>query len=326
MDESFRLFPTAASEHATRVDMLYGFLLLVSGFFTVLIAVLILWFSIKYRRSNTRVDRTDAGGSHVLLEVAWTVIPGVIAGFIFAWGATLYVEGSQAPPDAIDVQVVGKQWMWKLQHSNGRREINSLHVPLGRPVRLNMISEDVIHSFYAPAFRIKQDVLPGRYSNCWFTPTLTGDYHLFCAEYCGTNHSRMTGVVHVLEPAEYEAWLAGNMTRETPAQSGARLFDDLRCNSCHLAGGAVGRCPPLEDVFGRQVKLRDGTMVEADDDYLRESILRPQAKIVAGFEPIMPAFDSQLNEEQIMQLLAYLKSLPRSRPEGPTVPSPPRTP
>ncbi len=326
MDEGFRLFPAAASEHATQVDLLYAFLLLVSSFFTVLIAVLILWFSIKYRRGNKHVDRTDTGGRHTLIEVTWTLIPAVISSLIFVWGATLYVAGSQPPADAIEVQVVGKQWMWKLQHSSGRREINTLHVPVGRAVKLNMISEDVIHSFFVPAFRIKQDVLPGRYTTCWFEANTSGTFHLFCAEYCGTNHSRMIGVVSVLEPAEYEAWLAGNESQETPVQSGARLFDELRCNSCHLPGGASGRGPPLEDVYGRQVKLTDGQAVKADEDYLRESILRPQAKIVAGFGPIMPAFDSQLNEEQIMQLVAYLKSLPRTRPEGTTLPPGPQTP
>jgi cytochrome c oxidase subunit 2 len=309
MDDSFRLFPAAASEHASQVDALYLFLLLVSVIFTGLIAAAILWFSLKYRRGNKQADRRDVGGTHYLLEAVWTLVPGAIALGIFYWGATLYVAAANSPANALEIQVVGKQWMWKIQHPSGRREINELHVPVGRPVRLNMISEDVIHSMYLPVFRIKRDVLPGSYSSCWFEPTTTGQFHLFCAEYCGTNHSRMTGVITVLEPAEYEAWLAGRQTNETPVQAGFRLFAEFRCNSCHLPGGAQGRCPPLEELYGHEVKLRDGSTVTANDDYLRESILRPQAKIVAGFEPLMPAYESQLNEEQIMQLLAYLRSL-----------------
>jgi cytochrome c oxidase subunit 2 len=209
----------------------------------------------------------------------------------------------------VEVQVVAKQWMWKFQHPDGHREINTLHVPLGQPVQLSLISEDVIHSFYVPAFRIKRDVLPGRYSSCWFEATRTGEFHLFCAEYCGTDHSRMTGRVVVVEPADYQTWLAGGQANELPVVAGKRLFEELRCVTCHMEGEATSRCPPLENLYGNQVKLATGNSVKADDDYLRESILRPGAKLVVDYQPLMPSFDGQVNEEQLIQLITYIKSL-----------------
>jgi cytochrome c oxidase subunit 2 len=207
----------------------------------------------------------------------------------------------------MEVRVVGKQWMWKFQHASGRREINTLHVPLGQPVKLTMISEDVIHSMYVPAFRMKRDVLPGSYATCWFEATKTGEFHLFCAEYCGTNHSRMTGKVVVMEPAAFEAWLGGG-ANEAPQVAGKRLFEELRCATCHQPASGEGRCPSLAGLIGREVKLTSGATITADDNYLRESILRPAAKVVAGFQPIMPSFEGQVDEEQLIQLIAYIKS------------------
>jgi len=230
---------------------------------------------------------------------------------IFGWGAWLYFSEYRPPAGALEVRVVAKQWMWKLQHPGGKREINELHVPVGQPVQLAMISEDVIHSFYVPAFRIKRDVLPGSYSECWFQATRTGEFHLFCAEYCGTNHSRMTGRVVVMEPAEYETWLSGGTSNEPPALAGKRLFEELRCVTCHMPGQGTMRGPPLDNVFGHDVKLKGGETVTADENYLRESILRPRAKIVEGFQPIMPSFDGQVDEEQLLHLIAYIKSLSR---------------
>jgi cytochrome c oxidase subunit 2 len=308
IDDGFRLLPEQASTHAPHVDLLYFFLLGVSVFFTVLIATLIVYFSIKYRRGNTHVDRTPSVGHPFSMEIAWMVVPFVISMTIFGWGAALYFSAYRPPAGAMDVRVVAKQWMWKFQHASGRREINTLHVPLGQPVKLMMISEDVIHSLYVPAFRIKQDVLPGRYSACWFEATRTGEFHLFCAEYCGTNHSRMTGSVVVMEPSEYENWLGGGKN-ELPAVAGKRLFEELRCASCHQPDGGMARCPPVVGIFGREVKLAGGATVTADEEYLRESILRPNAKVVAGFQPLMPSFDGQVDEEQLIQLIAYIKSL-----------------
>ncbi|MBS0208352.1 MAG: cytochrome c oxidase subunit II [Planctomycetes bacterium] len=309
IDDGFRLLPEQASTHASGVDSLYFFLLAVSLFVTVAIAGTILYFLIKYRGGNHHVDRTPSAGSYLAMEVAWIVTPLVLSMGIFGWGASLYFDAFRPPRDALDVQVVAKQWMWKFQHPNGRREINELHVPRGRPVRLTMISEDVIHAMFVPVFRIKRDVLPGSYGMCWFEATRTGDFHLFCAEYCGTNHSLMKGRVVVMEPAEYESWLGGGLSNEPPAVAGQRLFEELRCNTCHVAATGTARCPPLENMAGKEVRLADGRTVVADDNYLRESILQPAAKVVVGYQPLMPSFDGQLNEEQLLQLLAYLKSL-----------------
>ena len=313
MDRGFELFPEAASAAAPEVDRLYFFLLAVSAFFTILIFVLIVSFALRFRRRRVPVDRhveevRPTGGRYWILEVTWTVIPLALTMVMFAWGADLYYRNMNAPPDCLEINVLGKQWMWKVHHPNGRREINSLHVPAGRPVKLRMISEDVIHSFFVPAFRVKQDVLPGRFTTLWFEPTKPGRYHLFCAEYCGTDHSGMIGEVVVLEPGEYADWVQGG-SFESPEAAGERLFERFRCGSCH-SGAADARCPPLAGIFGRTVRLQDGSTVVADEDYLRESIIDPTAKVVAGFRPDMPVYGTeQLGEEGIMQLIAYLKSL-----------------
>ena len=309
IDDGFRLLPEQGSTHAPHVDLLYYFLLGMTVFFTVLIAGLILYFSIKYRAGNIRVDRTPGPENAVAVEILWMAIPFAISMLIFGWGASLYFTAYRAPTAATEVQVVAKQWMWKFQHPNGRREINELHAAVGQPTKLTMISEDVIHSLFVPAFRTKRDVLPGRYSNCWFEATRTGEFHLFCAEYCGTNHSRMIGRIVVMAPDEFENWLSGDTTDESPIEAGQRLFEELRCASCHRSEGSTSRCPPLEGLFGREVPLADGSKVTADENYLRESILRPAAKVVAGYQPLMPSFDGQVDEEQLIQLIAYMKSL-----------------
>lgn len=308
MNTTFQLLPDQASTHAPQVDLLYFFLLGVATFFTAMIAMLIVYFSIKYRR-GAEVDRSASARHAWAAEILWMVVPLILAGVIFVWGAQLYFDAARPPAGALEVQVVGKQWMWKFQHPEGKREINELHVPLGQPVRLNMISEDVIHSMFVPAFRVKHDVLPGRYSQTWFEATRLGQYHLFCAEYCGTEHSRMKGRVVVMEPSEYQAWLSGGTPGETPLEAGRRLFEEMRCSTCHRGGSPTSRCPPLEGVYGNPVKLESGDTVIADEAYLRESIIRPAAKVVAGFRPIMPPFEGQLGEEGLMQLITYIKSL-----------------
>ena len=310
--------PEAASTVAGRVDALYIFLIAVAGFFSVLIAVLELAFAVKYRRrAPDEVPRPIAGS--IKLESVWIVIPFILSMGIFAWGASLYFTIMRPPQDALDVYVVGKQWMWRFQHPGGQREINTLHVPVGRKIKLTMATEDVIHSLFVPAFRVKMDVVPGRYTTLWFEATKTGTYHLFCAEYCGTQHSGMVGSVVVMGPAEYQAWLGGGGPQGSLAGLGEKLFRDLACHTCHRRD-VPGRGPNLEGVFGKPVRLRGGQSVIADENYLRESILHPGAKLVAGFQNLMPTFQGQVSEEQLMQLIAYLRSI--GGPPGATGPSP----
>jgi len=229
---------------------------------------------------------------------------------MFVWGAVTFFHMTRPPQNAMEIYVVGKQWMWKLEHMDGAREINELHLPVGRPVKLIMGSEDVIHSFFIPSFRAKADVIPGRFNTLWFTPSKAGRYHIFCTQYCGTKHSNMIGWATVMEPAEYQAWVAGNVTGGTMAENGAKLFSDLSCNTCHLdSGQAQGRGPSLRNLYGRQVLLQRLETTVADDAYLRESILNPQAKIVSGFQPLMPTYQGLVTEEQLLQLIAYVKSL-----------------
>jgi cytochrome c oxidase subunit 2 len=301
------LFPEQASNFAPETDHLLYFLLAVAVFFTVLIFGAIFYFAIRYRRRSERELPRPVHTGYTL-EIVWSVIPFGLTMIMFGWGADLFFRESRPPNDALQIYVVGKQWMWKLQHMEGQREINELHVPVGRPVRLTMTSEDVIHSFFVPAFRTKEDVVPGRYSTTWWTPTKPGKYHLFCAEYCGTNHSRMIGWVYVMEPQDYQAWLNGGRAFGSLAENGEKLFQDLACANCHKADGS-GRCPSLVGLFGRNVQLADGRTVKADEAYIRESILRPDAKVVAGFQPLMPTFQGLVTEEGVLQLMEYIKSL-----------------
>lgn len=297
---------------APRVDMLYFFLIAVAVFFSVLIAALIVFFAVKYRRRSAD-EQPKAIGVDVRLEILWIVIPFIIAMAMFFWGAVIYLSMAKPPANAIPVYVVGRQWMWKFQHQNGKREINELHVPLGQPVRLIITSEDVIHSLFIPAFRVKMDAVPGRYTSLWFEATRAGSHHLFCAEYCGTQHSQMAGQVIALSPPDYEAWLAQGATgREPLASAGENLYQRLGCTGCHMAGPTAGmtvRAPGLQDLYGKRVQLENGRSVIADEGYLRESVLRPRAKMVAGYQPIMPVFENQVSEEELVQLIAYLKTL-----------------
>jgi cytochrome c oxidase subunit 2 len=307
------LFPQQASTMAARVDNLYFFLLAVSVFFSLLIAGLIVFYAIRYRRRAVHQIGTNIHGA-MWLEVAWSVIPLGITMVIFVWGAAVFFAMASPPEDTLNIYVVGKQWMWKFQHLDGQREINELHVPVGRAVKLIMTSEDVIHDVFVPAFRVKADVVPGRYTNLWFQATTPGRYHLFCAEYCGTRHSGMTGEVVVMEPAEYEAWLSGGAGEGSLASTGEKLFQDLACNTCHRAD-AQGRGPVLQGLFGKMQSLQSGDTILVDEAYVRESILMPSAKITAGFQPIMPAFQGLVSEEQLLALVEYVKSL-QGQPQG----------
>lgn len=299
--------PEQASTIARDVDHLTFFLVAMSTFFTVLVAVMVVVFALRYRRRSADQVGSSFDNSS-LLEITWTVIPLLIVLFTFVWGAKVFFRLYRPPADAVQYYVTGKQWMWKTQHPTGQREINELHVPLGQPTKLLMTSEDVIHSFFIPAFRTKADVLPGRYTTIWFTPTKTGRFHLFCTEYCGAEHSRMIGWIHVLEPDEYQRWLASVPVQTSPAIEGAQLFAQLACDSCHR-DGSDARGPALHGLFGREVQLADGRRVRADESYLRESILSPGAKVVAGYQPVMPSFRGQVSEENVLALIDYMKSL-----------------
>jgi cytochrome c oxidase subunit 2 len=300
--------PESASTMSWKVDALYFFLSGVTIFFTLLISSILIFFVIKYRRRSPHEIPRPIAGSHKL-ETLWSVIPFMISMAMFAWGAQLYFEQYHPPKNAVEVYVVGKQWMWKIQHTTGQREINALHVPVGRKIKLIMASEDVIHDFFIPAFRIKADVLPGRYTTEWFEATKPGTYHLFCAEYCGMNHSGMIGSIVVMEPREFDNWLSGNSSQQSPAVAGQQLYQTLGCVSCHGPAGEGGRGPALAGLFGSQTLLSNGQTVRADEAYIRESIVNPQAKLVAGFGPIMPTFQGQVTEEQLVQLTAFIKSL-----------------
>jgi cytochrome c oxidase subunit 2 len=322
MFDNFPLWPVGASTTAGNVDALFVFLLLVTGLVTLAIFIMILVFAAKFRRRpGHRAEQIEGSTT---LEITWSVVPLFIFLFIFAWGAVIYFHERTPPAGATEVYVVAKQWMWKLQHEGGQREINQLHIPIGRDVKLIMTSQDVIHSFYVPAFRIKQDVLPGRYTYAWFHATKPGTYHLFCAEYCGTMHSGMIGDVVVMEPAQFESWLGGGGATGSLATTGQGLFEQLGCNTCHRLD-TQGRGPNLTGVYGKPVLLEDGRTVNADDDYVRESILSPAAKVVSGFKPIMPTFQGIVNEEQVNALVAYIKSLskpPQGAANQPSVKSP----
>ncbi len=315
---TLRLFPEQASTFAPEVDHLLYFLLTVAVFFTLVIFGAIFYFAVRYRRrSEQELPHVVHGG--MALEIVWSVIPFGLTMVMFTWGASIFFRESRPPDNALNINVVGKQWMWKIQHMEGQREINELHIPLGRAVKLTLTSEDVIHSFFVPAFRTKQDAVPGRYSTSWFQPTKAGKYHLFCAEYCGTRHSGMIGWIYVMEPRDYEDWLTGGAANGTLAENGEKLFRDLACNNCHKADGS-GRCPSLVGLFGKTVQLSGGGTVKADEGYIRESILQPAAKVVAGYQPLMPTFQGLVTEEGVLQLVEYVKSL-QAKPAAETSPA-----
>jgi cytochrome c oxidase subunit 2 len=306
MLEGIPLFPEQASNLASEVDNLYFFVTAVTGFFAVLVALLVIIFAVKYRdRTGEKVGAPITGS--IPLELSWSIIPFLVSMAIFAWATVVFFHLVRAPDQTLEIYSTGKRWMWRFQHIDGQSEINELHVPLGRAVKVTFTSEDVLHSLYIPAFRVKADAIPGRYSSIWFTPTKTGQYHLFCAEYCGTEHSGMIGSVFVMDQNDYQAWLSGGGGISMTAR-GEQLFQQLGCVSCHLTDGS-GRGPSLAGRYGQQEQLASGSTVVVDDTYIRESILTPQAKLVAGYGPVMPTFQGQVNEQGLMSLIEYIKSL-----------------
>lgn len=302
------LYPEQASNFASNVDSLMVYITGICLFFAVLITAAIIYFFFKYRRKDPEEVGVPIHGD-MRLETLWIAVPLFLALTMFGWGAVVYVDYRRMPMDTLDIYVIGKQWMWKIQQPTGLREINELHVPVGRNIKLILASEDVIHDFSVPAFRVKMDAVPGHYNTMWFRPTKAGRYHFFCQQYCGTNHALMGGWVTVMEPVDYAAWLSGSSgAAANPVVDGEKLFVEKACATCHLADG-TGRAPSLNGVYGGKVLLADGSTVTADDAYIRESILNPNAKIVAGYQPLMPSFQGQLTEEQIIDLTEYIKSL-----------------
>ena len=306
----FPLFPAQASTIAWQVDALYAFLLVLTVVFCLLVFGMVIIFAIKYRR-RSEDEQPEQTHGNLVLELSWTIIPLFLSLFVFLLGADVFFRIQRPPSDPLEVYAVGKQWMWKIQHESGKREINTLHVPKGQPVRLTMTSEDVIHDFFIPAFRVKNDVLPGRYTTLWFEATQTGEFHLFCAEYCGTQHSGMIGKVIVLEPADYHDWLMGASSGESMVEAGERQFQKLGCETCHKST-ATGRGPSLVGLYDKPVTLSNGQEIVVDSNYIRESILLPRAKIVAGYEPIMPIFEGQISEQSLLEIASYIKSLSES--------------
>ena len=314
---NFPLSPEQASTMAGPIDLFYWTLVALSLLFIIPIAIAIFYLSVKYR-AGTNVDRTNPLETDMRLEMTWIVVPLALSIGVFVWSTLLYMDLVRPPDNALQINIVGRQWMWKAQHPTGQGEINMLHVPVGQPVKLVMTSQDVIHSFFVPAFRIKQDVLPGRYTEVWFEATKVGTYHLFCTEFCGTEHSRMIGSVVVMEPVAYEAWLstggiASDPDQQSPVAQGEGLFQQLGCVGCHNPNGG-GAGPSLVGAFGKERPLEGGQTVTVDENYLRESILEPQAKIAEGYQPVMPSFQGQVSEEQIMNLIEYIKSIGSSTP------------
>ncbi|MBX3297538.1 MAG: cytochrome c oxidase subunit II [Acidobacteria bacterium] len=325
-DSWIPLFPESASSFSWQVDALYFYLIAISVAFMIPIVAAIFWFIVRYREREKFATPEEIHGS-IVLETVWSIIPFIISMTIFLGGAVVYYTQYRPPDDAMQVYVVGKQWMWKIQHETGQREINQLHVPVNTKVKLTMTTEDVLHDFSIPAFRTKADVVPGRYTYLWFEATKPGTYHLFCAEYCGLNHSGMIGSVVVLEQDDFERWLQGNASNQTPVEQGRDLFENkLGCASCHAAGSGQ-RGAALENIYGKEVKFVGGGSAIVDDEYLRNSILNPSSQVVEGYQPIMPTFKGQVTEEQLIALVAYIKSLSgvdasAAAPSAPAAPAP----
>jgi cytochrome c oxidase subunit 2 len=300
------LFPAEASGIAPYVDALYFFLILITIVGTTLVAVLLLVFSLRYRREKNPVATQIEGST--LLEATWTIIPLAIFLVTFVWGALLYFRIYDPPTNAMNIYVVGKQWMWKAEHPGGQHEIDALHVPMGKPIQLTMISQDVFHSFSIPDFRIKREVIPGRYTTVWFEATQVGTYHLFCTQYCGTQHAGMVGEVTVMTPGDYKKWLEQSNSGQSLAQNGERLFASMGCNSCHN-GSAAARGPSLAGVYGSKLTLTDGRQILVDDAYLRDAILNPSEHVTAGFSPIMPTYQGQISEDGLIDLVEFIKNM-----------------
>lgn len=307
--------PEAASNLASKVDGLLLVITFISIFFFVLISAVLIYFAVKYRRRSDDEETPYITGNQTL-EIIWTVIPSILLILLFVYGFVVYKDMRTPPKDAVDITVTGKQWLWTFEYYNGKKTLNELYVRLNRPVRMVMRADDVIHSFFVPAFRVKQDLMPGRYTQLWFTPTKIGTFDIFCAEYCGTGHSKMLGKVIVLSPEAYDIWEKGvavdggeAVASLPPAELGEKLYKGKGCNACHSVDGSVVIGPSFKGLYEREGELEDGASYTADENYIMQSILEPQEQIVKGFQPVMPSFKGILSDAEITAIIAYIKTL-----------------
>jgi cytochrome c oxidase subunit II len=305
------MLPPAKSPTAEITDALFYFINVASLIFIVSITAAIIWFAWKYRRRSEE-DVTPVISHNSKLEITWSVIPLILVMIVYGWGFSGYVNLATPPSDAYEIRVVGKSWLWEFHYQNGNVSINELHVPANRPVKLIMSSDDVIHSFYVPDFRVKRDVLPNRYSSLWFEANEAGESVIFCTEYCGRAHSDMIATVIAHEPQEFENWLetAGSADDNLePAELGEQLTNRYACVTCHSVDGSEIQGPSFQGLFGADRTLESGETVTADENYIRESILEPNAKVVQGYEPVMPSFSGSLNDRQVDAIIEYIKTL-----------------
>jgi cytochrome c oxidase subunit 2 len=314
-------WPTAASQHAAQVDGLIAWFTVLIFCLTAPVFVLIVVYSIRYRR-GTSANRKARPPGNVWVETSWALIPFLLTLFFFVYAADLYLELGRPPADAMVVNVVARQWMWKFEHPGGQQEIDDLHVPVNRDIKLTMTSQDVIHSFFVPALRIKQDVLPGRYTELWFNANRPGVYDLRCSQFCGMDHSLMVGRVFVMSQADYASWLARAGSSGDLAAQGEALFQTLGCGGCHGPQSTV-RAPPLDGLYGRLTPLQGGRVAVVDDQFIRDSILDPSRDVAAGYQAVMPTYTGQVSEEDLLKLVAYLKSLGPAEPAGVAAPAGP---
>jgi len=306
--------PEGASTLSGNVDSLFYFIFWASVFFFILIVGLSLYFIIRYRRRAGREEATSHRGYNVKLEVIWTLVPIILVFIVFVWGFKTYMKMQVVPRDAVEIKVTGRQWMWVFDYPNGRNSLNELTVPVGQPIKLLLSSDDVIHSFYAPQFRVKQDVLPDRYTIAWFQAKRTGTFDLYCAEYCGNGHSQMRGTIKVVSEDDYASFLEGGGAEEggggmSLVALGKQTFTSRACHTCHTVDGSASVGPTLQNLYDHQVTLSNGQTITADENYIRQSILDPGSQVVQGFQPVMPTFQGLLSDRQIDGLIAYIKSL-----------------
>ncbi|HHL72367.1 MAG TPA: cytochrome c oxidase subunit II [Bacteroidetes bacterium] len=303
--------PEAASTVAGEVDALFYFIFYASLFFFVLVTSAMVYFAIRYRKRGKRV-LTSSISHNTALEVTWTVIPTILVFVIFIWGFKDFLNLHVVPRGATEIKVTGQKWFWSFDYPEGLSVVNELTVPVNKPIKLLMASKDVIHSFYVPSFRVKMDVVPNRYSIIWFEATQTGEYNLFCTEFCGKGHSEMIGKVNVVTEEEYEDWLLENADPSeglTMEEFGAKLYKSKACVTCHTIDGTASQGPSFLGIYGKNEQLTDGSSVLVDENYLRESFLNPAAKIVKGYQPVMPPYQGLLNDKEVDALIAYIKSL-----------------